>query len=98
VALGGGAPVPAPLDESLENLDRLLRHYVHDPPEEEAVSVADSAAQEARRLVEGVVNAGLRGDRLGQCVRNFFECLGLAREGAELSLLCGERPDSPLRP
>jgi hypothetical protein len=30
-------------------------------------------------------------------VRNLFECLGLPEEGAEQSLLCGERPDSPLR-
>ena len=37
-------------------------------------------------------------NRIGQCVRNLFECLGLAAEGAALSLTCGERPDSPLRP
>lgn len=98
VALSAPGPVPPALLEILENLDRLLRTYVHDPPEEEAVSVADSAAAEARRMVEGIIGSGLRGDRLGQCVRNFFECLGLASEGAELSLACGERPDSPLRP
>jgi hypothetical protein len=38
-----------------------------------------------------------RGERLGQYVRNLFECLGLAEEGALHSLPCGERPDSPLR-
>jgi hypothetical protein len=97
-ALSAPGPVPPQLSEILENLDRLLRPYVHDPPEKEGVSVADSAAAEARGLVEGIVRAELRGDRLGQCVRNFFECLGLATEGAELSLHCGERPDSPLRP
>lgn len=32
-----------------------------------------------------------------QNVRNLFECLGLADEGATLALSCGERPDSPLR-
>ena len=37
-------------------------------------------------------------DRLGQAVRNFFECLGLGVEGARLSLLAGENPDSALRP
>jgi hypothetical protein len=98
VALSAPGPAPPPLLEILENLDRLLRPYVHDPPEEEAVSVANSAAAEARHLAEGIVKTELRGDRLGQCVRNFFECLGLADEGAELSLACGERPDSPLRP
>ncbi|PYV35993.1 MAG: hypothetical protein DMG22_00620 [Acidobacteria bacterium] len=97
VALSGGNPVPPSLAESLDCLDRLLRPYFDDPPEEEAVSVADSAAREARRLVERIVRVGLSGDRLGQCVRNFFECLGRALDGAELSLVCGERPDSPLR-
>lgn len=84
--------------ERLAALDRLLRPYVEDPPEAEAVRVADEAAIEARSLVVEIERAGYRGDRLGQCIRNFFECLGLAEEGAALSLVCGERPDSPLRP
>jgi len=45
VALSGGNPVPPSLAESLDCLDRLLRPYFDDPPEEEAVSVADSAAR-----------------------------------------------------
>jgi len=47
--------------------------------------------------VDAIVETTARGDRLGQLVRNFFECLGLAEEGAQLALRCGERPDSPLR-
>ncbi len=82
----------------LSDLDRLLRPYPFDPPSREAVKVADQAATLARRLVEEIVKTGYRDDRLGQCVRNLFECLGLAREGAEVSLLCGERPDSLMRP
>ena len=39
----------------------------------------------------------IAGDRLGQHVRNLFECMGLPEEGALLALECGERPDSPLR-
>ena len=87
-----------PLPELLAELDRRLRPYPEDPPAEEAVAAAAEVAEAARRLVDEIETVGYRGDRLGQCVRNLFECLGLAAEGAELSLRCGERPDSPLRP
>lgn len=87
-----------PLPELLAELDRSLRPFVEDPPEETALPAADSAATLARLLVEEIEKAGYSGDRLGQCIRNLFECLGLPEEGAELSLRCGERPDSPLRP
>lgn len=94
---------PCPYDETalpelLAELDRQLRPYPEDPPEAVAVAVADQVAEVARRLVDEIEQVGYRGDRLGQCVRNLFECLGLGVEGAELSLRCGERPDSPLRP
>ena len=82
----------------LAELDRCLRPYAEDPPPEEALAAASQTAGAARQLVEEIERCGYRGDRLGQCVRNLFECLGLAEEGAELSLRCGERPDSPLRP
>ena len=58
---------------------------------------AGQAAALARALVAAILATPVRGDRLGQHVRNLFECLGLAEEGARQSLLCGERPDSPLR-
>lgn len=86
------------LPELLAELDRQLRPYHEDPPEAVALEVADQVAAVARQLVEEIEQVGYRGDRLGQCVRNLFECLGLGPEGAELSLRCGERPDSPLRP
>lgn len=94
-------PVPfaeTPLPGLLGELDRLLRPFPEDPPEAVAVPAADAVAAVARSLVAEIEQAGYRGDRLGQCVRNLFECLGLAEEGAELSLRCGERPDSLLRP
>lgn len=84
--------------EALAALDALLRPYLTDPPPDVGVQVARSAAEQARRVVRECVAAGYQGDRLGQCIRNLFECLGLAEEGAALSLKCGERPDSPLRP
>jgi len=87
-----------PLPDILTALDRLLRPYPEDPPPAVALRVADEVAVWARRLAEECEQVGYHGDRLGQYVRNLFECLGLASEGAELSLRCGERPDSPLRP
>lgn len=98
-----GLEGPTNFDETLlpgllAELDRLLRPYPEDPPEAVAVDVAEQVAVVARQLVDEIEQAGFRGDRLGQCVRNLFECLGLGAEGAELSLRCGERPDSPLRP
>ena len=94
---------PTPVEQTgvrqlLAELDEMLRPYPTDPPPETAVRVAGLTAEPARRLVRECIRAGYRGDRLGQCIRNLFECLGLAAEGAALSLECGERPDSPLRP
>jgi hypothetical protein len=98
-----GMAEPAALENTqvpglLAELDRCLRPFTEDPPEAEAVAAAVKTAQVARQLVDEIERTDYRGDRLGQCVRNLFECLGLAEEGAELSLRCGERPDSPLRP
>lgn len=90
----GGTALPVLLAE----LEGLLRDYSVDPPEAVAVPAADRAAAVGRSLVEEIERVGYRADRLGQCIRNLFECLGLGPEGAKLSLRCGERPDSPLRP
>lgn len=51
-----------------------------------------------RVLVSEIAAAGVGGDRIGQCVRNLFECLERGEEGARLSLLAGEDPCSLLRP
>lgn len=58
----------------------------------------DRAAERGRKLVEGIAGAGLGRDRLGQCIRNLFECLEMGEEGARLGLLAGENPDSMQRP
>ena len=86
------------IGEILSEMEQLLNPYHTDPPADVAVAAAADVAGHGRRLVEEIVRARYRGDRLGQCVRNLFECLGLPEEGAALSLDCGERPDSPLRP
>jgi hypothetical protein len=87
----------APLLEAYDALDRALQPWDEDPPPAGALAAADAVAEKARALVEAILASPARGDRLGQNVRNLFECLGLSEEGAELALDCGERPDSPLR-
>jgi hypothetical protein len=87
----------APLVAAFEALEGALRAFDEDPPAEQALRAADAAAARARVLVEAILATPARGDRLGQHVRNLFECLGLAEEGSELALRCGEREDSPLR-
>jgi len=87
----------APLADAYDRLEQRLRGFDEDPPTEEALRAADEAAELGRALVEAVLATSARGDRLGQHVRNLFECLGLAEEGAALALQCGETADSPLR-
>jgi hypothetical protein len=88
---------PPELLAAFDLLDAELRNFDEDPPLQEALAAADAVAGRARTLVGAILATAARSDRLGQHVRNLFECLGLAEEGATLSLECGERPDSPLR-
>ncbi|HEV8254746.1 MAG TPA: hypothetical protein VGQ78_08325 [Vicinamibacteria bacterium] len=90
----GGAPS---LRAAYSDLEQALSPFEEDPGPDEATKAADGVAERARSLVGAILKTPARSDRLGQHVRNLFECLGLANEGAELSLQCGERPDSPLR-
>jgi len=90
----GGATGVRPALDALAN---AAAPFDDDPGLETAVRAADALAGKARALVAAILETPVRSDRLGQHVRNFFECLGLPEEGAELALRCGERPDSPLR-
>ena len=56
------------------------------------------AAELGRKLVDHIERGRFGHDRLGQCVRNLFECLELGREGADISLRAGENPRSMQRP
>lgn len=87
----------AALQAALLRVEQALEPFDEDPPQQEALVAADAVAELGRALVGAILETPHRNDRLGQSVRNLFECLGLAAEGAELSLKCGERPDSPLR-
>jgi len=68
------------------------------PPEPEASNVRDEAAELGREIVALIEKANAGHDRLGQCIRNLFECLALGEEGAEISLRAGEDPNSLQRP
>ncbi|HZZ20127.1 MAG TPA: hypothetical protein VFE25_12195 [Opitutaceae bacterium] len=58
----------------------------------------EHAAKAGRLLVDQIESGNLGNDRLGQSVRNFFECLELGQEGADISLRAGENPASMQRP
>lgn len=66
--------------------------------DEECAQIVQIAAELGRQIVARIAKLGLGGDRIGQCVRNLFECLELGEEGAKLSLVAGENPRSALRP
>lgn len=63
-----------------------------------AYASRDRAAERGRQLVDEIEQRGLGHDRLGQCVRNLFECFEFGLEGARLGLLAGENPESLQRP
>ena len=84
-----------------EKLDVMLSRYVQEgenPYPAEAEAARESAADLGRRLVTALEATNIRGDRLGQYIRNLFECLAMGTEGAEISLRAGEDPDSLQRP
>jgi hypothetical protein len=83
--------------EMIELLDPCL-DLDDNPPGGLALQLRDQAAELGRRLVAHIEHGGFGGDRLGQCVRNYFECLELGREGADISLRAGENPRSLQRP
>lgn len=84
--------------EALESLLDDCRFAGENPEDSEAQRLAEAAAELARKFVDAVDAAQCGDDRLGQAVRNLFECIGLGREGAQQSLRAGENPNSTLRP
>jgi hypothetical protein len=67
-------------------------------PADDAERVRQEAAALCRRIVEDTETSTYKSDRLGQAIRNLFECLAMGEEGAEISLRAGENPRSTLRP
>lgn len=95
-----GVEAPEALDAAERLWSLLFRYSSEDdnPPEPAALKIREEAAAIGRELVDAVAGAELTSDRLGQLVRNLFECLELGEEGAEISLRAGEHPNSLQRP
>ena len=95
-----GIDAPEVLDLA-ETLDARLAKYAErddNPPASEAADARENAAELGRQLVAALETSDIRGDRLGQYIRNLFECLEMGKEGAEISLRAGEDPGSLQRP
>jgi hypothetical protein len=84
----------------IEDLQETIGKYdgAEDPSDQESEEVVEKAAIIARNIVNEIEQLNAGEDRLGQLIRNLFECLGLGKEGAEISLRAGEDPNSLLRP
>ena len=98
-ATGAGPAEPA--HQAARALAELLTPFLdlgENPIGPAAILTRDRAAVLGRRLVDHIEAGGFGHDRLGQCVRNLFECLELGREGAMISLRAGEDPKSFQRP
>jgi hypothetical protein len=95
-----GSPEAAAITLTVELVELLEPSLDLDenPPRGEAARLRDQAARLGRSLVDEIERGGFGHDRLGQCVRNLFECLELGREGTEISLRAGEDPRSLQRP
>jgi hypothetical protein len=83
--------------ELIEMLDPCLEAD-ENPPAAAGEALRQCCAALGRSLVVHIERGELGGDRIGQCVRNFFECLELGPEGADISLRAGENPGSLQRP
>jgi hypothetical protein len=85
--------------DAAEGLSNFLFRFAEDednPPGAEIIR--DEAAALARNLVDEMERTNIGSDRLGQYIRNLFECLELGQEGADISLRAGENPESLQRP
>ena len=93
-----GVEAPDAIDAAERLWSLLFRFSGEDDNPAGAMKIRDEAASIGRELVDAVVADQLTSDRLGQLIRNFFECLELGEEGAEISLRAGENPKSLQRP
>ena len=94
-------PTSEPIIDKAEKLASILFPYFQsdeNPVDAEGYRIRDEAAAIAREIVDDIESLDIGYDRLGQCVRNLFECLELGKEGATISLRAGENPNSLQRP
>src|SRR6476660_3553916 len=66
---------PEAIDAAERLWSLLFRYSGEDDNPPDAMKIRDDAAAIGREIVDAVVAAHLTSDRLGQLVRNFFECL-----------------------
>ncbi|GMV82608.1 MAG: hypothetical protein AMXMBFR7_37920 [Planctomycetota bacterium] len=88
------------LEARVDRLQNLLDPFFEqgdNPPPAEAAAAVAQAAVWLREIVDAVERHRIGDDRLGQVIRNLFECMELGEEGARQSLRAGENPDSALR-
>ncbi len=95
---GAEADAVRQIAQELEDLLAPCFDLGENPDAVSAGRLRERAAALGRRLVDAIERGGFGSDRLGQCVRNLFECLELGPEGTTLSLRAGENPNSPQRP
>jgi hypothetical protein len=93
-----GVEAPEAIDAAERLWSLLFRYSGQDDNPADAMKIRDEAAAIGREIVDAVIATNLTSDRLGQLVRNCFECLELGKEGAEISLRAGENPRSLQRP
>ena len=93
-----GIEAPGVMEYAEKLWTHLFKYTSEDDNPEGAMKIRDEAADIARQLVDHMVAVNLGSDRLGQLIRNLFECLELGAEGAEISLRAGENPNSLQRP
>lgn len=93
-----GLDAPEAIDAAEKLSAYLFRSTSGEDNPPDALRIRDEAADLGRHLVDVLEAAHITGDRLGQLVRNLFECLELGKEGGEISLRAGENPHSLQRP
>jgi hypothetical protein len=93
-----GIEAPEAVDAAERLWNLLFRYTGEDDNPPEAMALRDEAAAIGRELAGFIVSSKLTSDRLGQLIRNLFECLELGEEGAEISIHAGENPNSLQRP
>ena len=95
-----GRPAPEAIERTGELVMLLEAYRDRDDngPEQDRPHVIEEAVRLGRAVVDEIEKAGAGADRVGQQIRNLFECLERGEEGAEISLRAGENPDSLLRP
>ncbi len=90
--------------ESLEQASLILAElypYSYDeldPSPPEQMIVVSHTLDLTRHLVNLIQIEKIGNDRIGQSIRNLYECLGRSEEGNHMGLLAGENPNSFQRP